>query len=94
MEMLLISKAREADSALLAALYQGIAMQSSSLHEYRCPHCGYINALAGSEICNMYSEQYANCYSCETKLEIVPTNGMNDMVNLVISEAEEDFLPR
>ena len=94
MEMLLISKARETDSAPLAALYQGIAMQSSSLHEYMCPHCGYINALAGSEICNMYSEQYANCYSCETKLEIVPADGMNDIINLVISEAEEAVLPR
>lgn len=94
MEMLLNSKARETDSASLAALYQGIAMQSSSLHEYMCPHCGYINAIAGSEICNMYSAQYANCYNCDIKLEIVPADGMNDMINLVISEADEKALFR
>ncbi|WP_232364482.1 hypothetical protein [Salinimonas lutimaris] len=94
MEMLLNSTARGADPASLAALYQGIAMQSSSLHEYMCPQCGYINAIAGSEICNMYLAQYANCYSCDTKLEIVPADGMNEMINLVISEADEEALFR
>lgn len=94
MEMQPKNKARGTDSASLAALYQGITMQNSSLHEYMCPHCGYINAIAGSEICNMYSAQYTNCYSCDTKLEIVPADGMNNMINLVISEADEEALFR
>lgn len=62
--------------------------------EYLCPNCGHINELAVDEIKNMYSEQSAYCSQCRTLLSIVPADGMNDDINLVVTEVLPDKPPR
>lgn len=54
--------------------------------EYRCPHCGFINAIARETVIDMYKEQYDACKHCQQKLEIIAANGINDQINLIVSE--------
>lgn len=69
-------------------------MATATEHEYMCPHCGHINAIAHHELRNKYTEQYAKCDKCHTGLEIVPADGINEQVNLVVSEIPQDALLR
>jgi|TARA_Y100001936_G_scaffold209266_1_gene215309 Na+-translocating ferredoxin:NAD+ oxidoreductase RnfC subunit len=35
----------------------------------------------------MYKEQREPCQQCHQMLEIIPANGVNDQINLIVSEA-------
>ena len=44
-------------------------MLSQAYLEYRCPRCGYINAIARETVLDMYKEQSDACQHCKQKLE-------------------------
>ncbi len=46
-------------------------MLSQAYLEYRCPRCGYINAIARETVLDMYKEQSDACQHCQQKLEII-----------------------
>ncbi|GGW83385.1 hypothetical protein [Alteromonas halophila] len=62
-------------------------MDVSDQLEYLCPHCGSLNQLVG--VIDMYREQTAFCQHCRTKLEIVPANGLDKIINLIVTVAED-----
>lgn len=64
-------------------------MQSQSFLEYRCPGCGAINKLARESVIDMYKEQLESCKHCHKILEIIPANGINDQINLIVSEQSD-----
>lgn len=57
--------------------------------EFRCPRCGYINAIARDTVIDMYKERLDSCQHCQQKLEIIAANGINDQINLIVSEQED-----
>ena len=63
-------------------------------HEYLCPKCNHVNSLEHEGIRDMYQEQYTLCENCETNLEIVPADGIGDQINLIVSLAITDTVPR
>ncbi len=69
-------------------------MAIASEHEYMCPHCGHINSISQHALRNKYTEQYANCDKCKTGLELVPADGINEQINLVVSELPQESLQR
>lgn len=64
-------------------------MNASTPLEYLCPNCSCINLLERDLVVDMYNEQTAYCAQCRTKLEIVPANGLDDAINLIVSVAED-----
>ena len=64
-------------------------MLSQAFLEYRCPRCGYINAIARETVLDMYKEQSDACQHCQQKLEIIAAKGINDQINLIVSEQED-----
>ena len=42
-------------------------MLSQAFLEYRCPRCGYINAIARETVLDMYKEQSDACQHCQQK---------------------------
>ncbi|MDC8829894.1 hypothetical protein [Alteromonas gilva] len=64
-------------------------MQSQSLLEYRCPCCGSINTLAKESVIDMYKEQLESCKQCHKRLEIIAATGINDQINLIVSELSD-----
>ena len=64
-------------------------MLGLKLLEYRCPRCGFINAIAKETILDMYKEKADACQHCNQKLEIIAANGINDKINLIVSEYED-----
>ncbi|GGF86487.1 hypothetical protein [Alteromonas lipolytica] len=57
--------------------------------EYRCPRCGFINAIARDTVIDMYKEQLEDCQHCQQKLEIIAANGINDKINLIVFEQDD-----
>ncbi len=64
-------------------------MQIQSFLEYRCPSCGGINTLPKESVVDMYKEQLESCKQCNKRLEIIPANGINDRINLIVSELSD-----
>ena len=40
-------------------------------------------------VLDMYKEQFDACHHCQQKLEIIAANGINDQINLIVSEQED-----
>ncbi len=64
-------------------------MNASSQLEYLCPNCSCINLLERKQVTDNYHEQTTYCSQCRTKLEVVPANGLDDSINLIVSIAED-----
>ena len=64
-------------------------MRNQAYLEYRCPRCGFINAIAREAVLDMYKEQADACEHCNQMLEIIAANGINDQINLIVSEHED-----
>lgn len=69
-------------------------MQAATEHEYLCPHCGHINVLQHHELRDKCTEQYAKCDNCAVMLEIVPADGIDDQINLIVTEAPQELVIR
>ncbi|MBU2980154.1 hypothetical protein [Alteromonas sp. C1M14] len=69
-------------------------MNASYEHEYLCPHCGHLNVTEVETEKDMYREKYATCSQCDVKLEIVPAEGIEDRINLIVSVAFTDAVSR
>ena len=69
-------------------------MNGSETLEYLCPHCNHVNSIRHDAIRDMYKEQFTHCDSCQTKLEIIPADGINESINLVVSLALPDVQSR
>lgn len=63
-------------------------MLSQAFLEYRCPRCGYINALSQEVLVDKYKERLESCHHCKQKLEVIIASGINDNINLIVSEQE------
>lgn len=64
-------------------------MLSQAVLEYRCPRCGFINALSRDARVDNFKERLESCHHCKQKLEVIVANGINDNINLIVS-AQED----
>lgn len=64
-----------------------MGIYSNMLLEFRCPLCGHVNAISVDTLKDMYKEQREPCQQCNQMLEIIPANGVNDQINLIVSEA-------
>ena len=64
-------------------------MNATTQLEYLCPNCTSINLLERELVVDMHSEQTAYCSQCSTKLEIVPANGLENAINLIVSIADD-----
>lgn len=60
-------------------------MNATQEQEYLCPHCSHINALKLNSHHDMYREQYTQCAKCDSRLEVVPADGIGEKINLVVS---------
>lgn len=69
-------------------------MNSSETLEFLCPYCNQVNAIREEAIKDMYKEQFAVCNHCQTKLEIIPADGIGESINLVVSLALPEFQAR
>ncbi|MEG3767028.1 hypothetical protein [Alteromonas sp. 14N.309.X.WAT.G.H12] len=69
-------------------------MNASYEHEYLCPHCSHINVIEIETEKDMYREKYIACPRCGVKLEIVPAEGIEDRINLVVTVAYTDAASR
>lgn len=61
----------------------------SSQLEYLCPHCSCINTIEKNLLVDMYQEQSTVCSQCQTTLEVVPANGLDDDINLIVTVADD-----
>ena len=69
-------------------------MNASLEQEYLCPHCSHINALKLDTHHEMYREKYTHCVKCDSRLEVVPADGIGEKINLVVSLASSDLALR
>ena len=69
-------------------------MNATHEQEYLCPHCGHINALQLDTLREMYQEKYTQCAKCDSRLEIVPADGIGEKINLIVSLASSEIAYR
>lgn len=68
-------------------------MESKQL-EYLCPQCGSVNSLFKHEIKSMFREQIQHCCGCNASLEVIPTNGFGEQINLIVAAHSEEICLR
>ena len=68
-------------------------MQLGKMQDFLCPHCAGVNTLTVNQA-DCMKEQSVCCEHCRQIVNITPATGLDDAVNLVISERAEEIASR
>jgi len=61
--------------------------------EFLCPHCGGLNTFTTCEN-SALKEELVSCAHCKKPINVIPAAGIDDSVNLIVSDCDNDAATR
>ncbi|MFC3095180.1 hypothetical protein DRW07_15095 [Alteromonas sediminis] len=61
--------------------------------EFLCPHCGGLNTYITGENCAL-KEELVCCVHCRETINVIPAAGVDNSVNLIVSDCDANAATR